>query len=149
MLHIGLRHLVIHLTGHAPCPYPTRPWASPVDNRPNSRPSNGQGSSRQQSAQAHIIETDPLEPTQLAAAVNALSMDSGGDQWHFDSGFQGWHGPESSNSSSELYPLTPPASANACFASTKDSPFWHDRLGHPGRPLWSFLILSILFLVLK
>ncbi|KAF5814189.1 putative RNA-directed DNA polymerase [Helianthus annuus] len=79
-----------------PCPYPTRPWASPVDNRPNSRPSNGQGSSRQQSAQAHIIETDPLEPTQLAAAVNALSMDSGGDQWHFDSGFQGWHGPESS-----------------------------------------------------
>ncbi|KAL8248736.1 hypothetical protein R6Q59_005604 [Mikania micrantha] len=42
------------------------------------------------------------------------------------------------NSSSDLYPLTN-ASATACVVSTKDAPFWHHRLGHPGQPVMEFL----------
>ncbi|KAI3706128.1 hypothetical protein L1987_76386 [Smallanthus sonchifolius] len=212
-----------------PCPFPTTAWAPSWDPRQTPRPNtNPAAHSRQQSAQAHLTETDPLEPTQLANAVQALSMDSGNDQWHFDTGASSHvtynpgklntfssYSPISSifvgngnripvlgsgstnipssskplhlksvlynpnfiknlisvrkfnidnwtsiefdpfgfsvkdfkdgmilsrhNSTSDLYPLTPNASATACFAATKDSPFWHDRLGHPGQPVMEFL----------
>ncbi|KAJ0530066.1 hypothetical protein HanLR1_Chr10g0362901 [Helianthus annuus] len=79
-----------------PCPYPTQGWAQPWHPQASSQPSNNRGNRR--SAQANLVEVDPLEPTQLADAVHALSVDSGdsNDQWNFDTGFQGWHDPESS-----------------------------------------------------
>ncbi|KAI3760479.1 hypothetical protein L1987_50874 [Smallanthus sonchifolius] len=212
-----------------PCPFPTTAWAQPWDPRQTPRPTtNPAAQYRQQSAQAHLTETNPLEPTQLANAVQALSMDSGNDQWHFDTGASSHvtydpgklntfssYSPISSifvgngnripvlgsgstsipssskplhlksvlynpnfiknlisvrkfnidnwtsiefdpfgfsvkdfkngmilsrhNSTSDLYPLTPNASATACLTSTQDSPFWHDRLGHPGQPVMEFL----------
>ncbi|KAJ0836852.1 putative RNA-directed DNA polymerase [Helianthus annuus] len=79
-----------------PCPFPTQTWAPQQwGYRPNSRPT----SSNTNQAQAHLAGVDPLEPTSLANAVQALSLDSGSrnnEQWHFDTGFHGWHNPESS-----------------------------------------------------
>ncbi|KAF5815998.1 putative GAG-pre-integrase domain-containing protein [Helianthus annuus] len=46
------------------------------------------------------------------------------------------------NSTSDLYPLTPNVSVTACFASTQESPIWHNRLGHPGQPAMDFLRLN-------
>ncbi|KAI3693811.1 hypothetical protein L1987_76763 [Smallanthus sonchifolius] len=80
-----------------PCPYPTQPWPQNWDSRPKTRSSRNSGPTQPQSAQAHLTETDPLEPTQLADAVQAFTLEhgeQGDDQWHFDTGFQGWHDPE-------------------------------------------------------
>ncbi|KAJ0917386.1 putative RNA-directed DNA polymerase [Helianthus annuus] len=91
------------------CPYPTNSWAQPWQpHGPSPYHDNNRGRNRR-SAQANLAEVDPLEPTQLAevdpleptqliAAVHALSVDSGDTdtQWNFDTGFQGWHDPESS-----------------------------------------------------
>ncbi|KAM0020985.1 hypothetical protein Hdeb2414_s0024g00645491 [Helianthus debilis subsp. tardiflorus] len=79
-----------------PCPYPTQSWSQPWYPQASSGSSNTRGNNR--AAQAHLTEVDPLEPTQLADAVHALSVDSGeeNDQWNFDTGFQGWHDPEPS-----------------------------------------------------
>ncbi|XP_076888522.1 uncharacterized protein LOC143538970 [Bidens hawaiensis] len=94
-----------------PCPYPTQTWAQPLDPRHAPRSINNPATTSQSqhsSAQAHLAEVNPLEPTQLANAVHALSVGSGDgdDQWHldtgstshvtYDPGFQGWHDPESS-----------------------------------------------------
>ncbi|KAJ0435796.1 putative RNA-directed DNA polymerase [Helianthus annuus] len=127
-----------------PCPYPTQGWAQPWDARPTARNSSNMASSRQSTAQAHLTEADPMDPTQLADAVQALSMEPGDDQWHFDTGASSHDFKDGTilsrhNSTSDLYPLTPNASATACYASTQDSPFWHDRLGHPGQPVMEFL----------
>ncbi|KAK9053377.1 hypothetical protein SSX86_030010 [Deinandra increscens subsp. villosa] len=85
-----------------PYPFPTQNWAqswAPPQ-------ANNTAHSKNKQAQAHITETNPLQPTQLAQAVETLSMESTDDQWHldtgasshvtYDPGFQGWHDPESS-----------------------------------------------------
>ncbi|KAM0055954.1 hypothetical protein Hdeb2414_s0006g00212211 [Helianthus debilis subsp. tardiflorus] len=83
-----------------PCPYPSQPWQQPWDYRFPSRSGSRNSNSQQPSAQAHLTETDPMEPTQLADAVGAFSLEHGeqgdDDQWHMDTGFQGWHDPEPS-----------------------------------------------------
>ncbi|KAJ9552992.1 hypothetical protein OSB04_017037 [Centaurea solstitialis] len=220
-----------------PCPYPTQGWAQPWQHRSSiSRPitfvpAQQPWGSPQVKAEAHLAEVDSLQPTQLADAVQALSMDTRNmdDQWYFDTGatshvtndpgklstFSPYSPIESisvedgnkipvlgtgsstnptpskslhlksvlfnpniiknvisvrkfnidnntsiefdpfgfslkdfkngtilsrHNSSSDLYLLTANASATtACFASNKDSSFWHNRLGHPGQPVMEFL----------
>ncbi|XP_035831034.1 uncharacterized protein LOC118480336 [Helianthus annuus] len=84
-----------------PCPFPTQTWApqqwaprptSGSNNNYSAGPSNSQ-------AHAHLVGVDPLEPTSLANAVQAMSLESGSrnnEQWHFDTGLQGWHDPQSS-----------------------------------------------------
>ncbi|KAI3822382.1 hypothetical protein L1987_09971 [Smallanthus sonchifolius] len=204
-------------------------WAPQGDSRPNNRLNNNTqpANSENRSAQAHLADVDPLEPTQLANAVHALSMEPDDDQWYLDTGASSHVTYDSGkldsfstitpiasifvgngnripvlgsgssrittsstpfhlknvlfnpniiknlisvskfntdnytsiefdpfgfsvkdfrdgtilsrhNSSSNLYPLTPQASATACLVS-KDAPFWHHRLGHPGQHVMEFL----------
>lgn len=91
-----------------PCPYLTQGWAQPSQPRNNPTPAPAQRPSGQVQAEAHLTEVDPLQPTQLADAVQALSMDTGNtdNQWYFDTGatshitndqgLHGWHDPEPS-----------------------------------------------------
>ncbi|KAD7477650.1 hypothetical protein E3N88_00786 [Mikania micrantha] len=71
-----------------PCPYPTQGWASPW-NPPSQRPpsSRSSGPSRP-AAQAHVSESDysPFEPTDLGAALNAMSLDEEDTSWIMDTG---------------------------------------------------------------
>lgn len=48
------------------------------------------------------------------------------------------------NSSSRLYPFTEPESTHAhahasAYVTISPFQFWHERLGHPGRPVMDFL----------
>ncbi|XP_024986570.1 uncharacterized protein LOC112521811 [Cynara cardunculus var. scolymus] len=67
-----------------PCPYPTQSWTQPWQHRINPRPSSNLPSNR--TAQAHLADVDPLQPTQLADVVHALSMEPSDEQWYFDTG---------------------------------------------------------------
>ncbi|KAJ0921561.1 hypothetical protein HanPSC8_Chr05g0192981 [Helianthus annuus] len=81
-----------------PCPYPTQAgWASPwqpnswqpspeqtSSDRPNSNKSK-HGSSRN-APQAHITDFDPLEPTDIGQAFQALVIDSNDPDWNMDTG---------------------------------------------------------------
>ncbi|KAD3066698.1 hypothetical protein E3N88_34578 [Mikania micrantha] len=74
--------------GPPSCPYTTQSWSNPWEYRPNSRRNNTQQAPNDNNqAQAHVTEVDPLEPTQLATAVQALLMDDGGEDG--DAGFGG------------------------------------------------------------
>ncbi|KAI3725566.1 hypothetical protein L1987_65356 [Smallanthus sonchifolius] len=78
-----------------PCPFPTQPgWAAPWWSGPNSKQnqqstggnrSAGPSSSRPQ-PQANLAEVDPLEPTELGAAFQAMTLDPGDSQWYMDTG---------------------------------------------------------------
>ncbi|KAL9995335.1 putative RNA-directed DNA polymerase [Helianthus debilis subsp. tardiflorus] len=79
-------------TGWAPppCPYPTQSgWATPWQQgpwQPNSRSNNNRASSSRASPQAHITNFDPLQPTDIGEAFQALAVDSDDPEWHMDTG---------------------------------------------------------------
>ncbi|KAD6454040.1 hypothetical protein E3N88_08746 [Mikania micrantha] len=57
-----------------PCPYPTQGWDSSW-NAPATRPSSSRSTtSSRHAAQAHLTEFNPLEPTDLGAALNAMNL---------------------------------------------------------------------------
>ncbi|XP_022003988.1 uncharacterized protein LOC110901469 [Helianthus annuus] len=69
-----------------PCPYPTQPgWASPW---PMQSPNGPQQPTthEQSSAQAHMTDVNPLEPTELAEAFQAMALDPENPQWFMDTG---------------------------------------------------------------
>ncbi|KAJ0724594.1 hypothetical protein HanPI659440_Chr12g0449381 [Helianthus annuus] len=68
-----------------PCPYPTQPgWASPwTMPQPPSQQTN---TTDQSSAQAHVTDVNPLEPTELAEAFQAMAIEPEPSQWFMDTG---------------------------------------------------------------
>ncbi|KAK1415156.1 hypothetical protein QVD17_30928 [Tagetes erecta] len=221
-----------------PCPFPTQgsyptqgSWFGPPwqPHQPTVQPHQQQSTGSSNNAQAHLTQYDAMQPTQLAAAFQALTTDPVDDQWYMDTGASSHITPDQGklsnlspfssiasvlvgngtripvlgsghttlptstgslnlenvlynptfiknlvsvrkfatdnfvsvefdpfgfsiknfrdgmhlsrhNSSSQLYPFTTPESASAsAYVITTPTQFWHERLGHPGRPVMDFL----------
>ncbi|KAD4585508.1 hypothetical protein E3N88_23109 [Mikania micrantha] len=56
------------------------------EQQPNNRCNNTTTPTENRLAQAHLADVDPLEPTQLANAVQALLIEPDDDQWYLDTG---------------------------------------------------------------
>ncbi|XP_076937035.1 uncharacterized protein LOC143604447 [Bidens hawaiensis] len=69
-----------------PCPYPTQEgwagqWAAP-----SAPPQQTRAPQQSSCAQAHVTEVNPLEPRELGAAFQAMSLDSSQPEWLMDTG---------------------------------------------------------------
>ncbi|KAD4981985.1 hypothetical protein E3N88_18656 [Mikania micrantha] len=75
-------------TSAPPCPYPTNPGWPPTPWTPPQRPPTPSRSTHAaaEDQQAHLTDYNPLEPTDIAAAFQTMTMDVPDDNWYMDSG---------------------------------------------------------------